>query len=88
MKKLTLLLTCLALSSSMPLAVLAADAGPTAKPAAKTGEVSTPAAQSKSTLQASKARGSLMGACQKKAAEQNLQQIERKQFLSACMSGK
>jgi hypothetical protein len=74
----------------VPLAALAADAGPTAKPAAKTAAVAaaTPAAQSKSTLQASKARGSLMGACQKKAAEQDLQQIERKQFLSACMSGK
>jgi len=42
----------------------------------------------RSKLRAAKGRGELMSACQKKAAEANLQDIERKDFLTACMAGK
>jgi hypothetical protein len=47
-----------------------------------------PADATKAELKAAKGRGSLMGGCQKKAAEANLHDIERKDFLTACMAGK
>jgi hypothetical protein len=42
----------------------------------------------RANLKAAKDRGALMSACQKKAADANLHDIERKDYLTACMAGK
>ncbi len=58
------------------------------KPAAPSAPASAATRTNKEEQLRVQARGSVMGACQKKAAEQNLSGVERKQFLGACVSGK
>jgi hypothetical protein len=73
-KSLLVVVACLAL----PLATFAADTKPA--PAAS-------AASAREAVQASKQRGSAMGACQQKATDQKLVGEERKTFLVTCMKG-
>jgi Skp family chaperone for outer membrane proteins len=75
-KSLLLVVACLAL----PLATFAADTKPARAPAAS-------AVNSREAVQASKQRGSAMGACQQKATDQKLVGEERKTFLVTCMKG-
>jgi hypothetical protein len=44
-------------------------------------------AQSRLAQRDAKARGSLMAACQAKAAQQQLHDVERRQFIAGCMHG-
>lgn len=37
-------------------------------------------------LKRNQSRGAAMGACSKKAADQKLQEVERKQFIAACVN--
>ena len=92
-----LLLSCLALSFGTLAATPKPASAPAAKPASAARPASAPASapamqhdavNTKAQLAAAKGRGSLMSACQKKAADQDLQQVERQQFLAACMAGK
>jgi hypothetical protein len=83
MKKSLLLAACLVL----PLAGFAADAK---APAGKTAAAPAPAASainSREAVQASKQRGSAMGACQQQATDKGLIGVERKTFLAACVKG-
>ena len=92
MNRFLLSLMCLAL----PIASLAADpkagtAGAAAKPNAPAA--SAPASKacpidSRASVQASKQRSRLMGACREKADATELDNIERRQFIAQCMSGK
>jgi hypothetical protein len=75
MKKSLLLAACLA----MPLVSFAAAPAPV--------DAAASAAAARGAVQASKVRGSAMGACQHKATEQKLLGEERKTFLAACMKG-
>jgi len=87
-----LLLACLVI----PLAATAGDPPkPAVKPATKAASApahanvpAMSASNLKAEVQASKNRGQLMGACHKKATDQQLQEPERKTFLTACMAGK
>ncbi len=84
-----LLLSCLALSFGALATAPKPVAAPAAKPAsapASAAEVQHDAVNAKAQLVAAKARGALMSACQKKAADQDLQQVERQQFLASCMA--
>jgi hypothetical protein len=93
-----LLLSCLALSFGALAATPPKPApAPATKPASAARPASAPASapavqhdavNTRSQLAAAKGRGSLMSACQKKAADQDLQQVDRQQFLAACMAGK
>jgi predicted lipoprotein len=74
----------IALSSN----AVAAPKAPSAASAASSAHVHHDADATKANLKAAKARGELMSACQKKAAEANLHDTERKDFLTACMAGK
>ena len=94
MNKSALLLSCLALSfgalAATPKPVTAPVAALAAKPAsapASAAALPHDAVNSKAQLMAAKGRGALMSACQKKAADQDLQQVERQQFLASCMAG-
>jgi hypothetical protein len=71
-KSLLVVVACLAL----PLATFAADTQP--MPPAS-------AASARAAVQASKHRGSAMGACQQKATDQKLVGEERKTFVATCM---
>ena len=87
----------LALGLSLPLLALAA----ADKPAGKNASARKPAASAPASaaqpsanrnvgataLQRNRSRGAAMGACTKKAADQNLQDVERKQFIARCMNG-
>jgi hypothetical protein len=86
MMKSILAVACLA----VPLATLAVEAKPPAKPAPAAASAPAAAAAAKHTnsreaVRASKERGSAMGACQKQAADQRLTGVERKQFLTTCL---
>jgi hypothetical protein len=76
--------------------------GKAANPAASAPKAKAPAARKPASPQAPQAptrtnkeeqvrvqsRGALMGACQKKAGDQQLSGVERKLFLGNCMNGK
>ncbi len=66
----------------------AAPKAPSAASAASAAHVHRDADATKAHLKAAKDRGTLMSGCQKKAAEANLHDVERKNFLTACMAGK
>lgn len=89
-----------ALVLSLPLVVLAEGQkpGPKAakKPAPAASAPASPASAAapqqnrmvaSAALQRNQSRGAAMGACTKKAADQNLQGVERKQFIAGCMKG-
>jgi hypothetical protein len=82
MTKTTLLLSCLAISCSAFAAEPKAPVAPAAAVAPQTQ------AEKFDQLRAAKLRGEQMGACQKKAADQNLEPVEKKRFLTACLAGK
>lgn len=89
-----------ALVLSLPLLALAEGQkpGPKAgkKPAVAASAPAAPASAaapqnrmvSAAALQRNRSRGAAMGACSKKAADQNLMDVERKQFIAACVNGK
>jgi hypothetical protein len=81
MKKTLLLAAFLAL----PLATFAADAKPAAGHAAAAPAPAASAISSREAVQASKQRGSAMGACQQKATDQKLTGEERKTFIATCV---
>jgi hypothetical protein len=88
MKKSLLLAACLAL----PFAALAADGqheskkhAPKAENAASAAHPAASAGEARMAAQASKDRGSKMGACRKEVTDQGLQGAEYKAALSACM---
>ncbi len=85
--KTTLKLSLLACSLALSLGSLAAATQPAPAASAPALAASKPAMETKANLRAAKARGELMSACQKKAAEQDLQQVERRQYLANCMAG-
>lgn len=95
MKKHLLVIACFAL----PLAALALEAKPAGKaaqprkPAASAPAASAPAAAAsavnpREALRASKMRSSSMGACQRQAADQNLNGDTRRQFVLTCLAKK
>ena len=93
MNKFLLSLMCLAL----PIASLAADpkvgtAGAAAAkpnaPAASAPATNARPIDSRASVQASKDRSRLMGVCRGKADATELDNIERRQFIAHCMSGK
>jgi hypothetical protein len=95
MSKSLLAVICLAL----PLAAFAAEGKHDNKPTHVAGakhpakaptspaSSASAAADSRAAVKASKMRGSGMGACQKKAADQKLGVEERKAFMVTCMKG-
>jgi hypothetical protein len=95
MKKHLLVIACLALSSiTLPLAALALEAKPVGKaaqprqPAASAPAAAASAVNPREALRASKMRSSSMGACQRQAADQNLNGDARRQFVLACLAKK
>ena len=81
------LLLALATIALSPNASAAPPKAPSAASAASAAPVHHDADATKANLKAAKARGELMSGCQKKAAEANLHDTERKDFLTACMAG-
>lgn len=85
---------------SLPLLSLAEGNKPSPKAGKKpTPTASAPAAPAASAapqnrmataaaLKRNQSRGAAMGACSKKAADQKLQEVERKQFIAACVNGR
>lgn len=92
MKKHLLVIACFAL----PLAALALEAKPAGKaaqPRKPAAAASAPAAAAsavnpREALRASKLRSSSMGACQRQAADQNLNGDTRRQFVLSCLAKK
>jgi psiF repeat len=90
MKTHLLVIACL----SLPLSALSAPAAPEAKAARKPAvAASAPAAAAsavnpREALRASKTRSSSMGACQRQAADQNLNGDARRQFVLGCLGKK
>lgn len=87
-----------ALALSLPLMAMAEGQKPGhkagKKPAAAASAPAAPASAAapqanrmvaSAALQRNQSRGAAMGACAKKAADQKLADVERKQFIAACM---
>jgi len=72
-------------TAKKPAAAASAPAAPAsaATPSPSASRMSTAAA-----LQRNQSRGAAMGACSKQAADQKLADVERKQFIAACMNAK
>ncbi|MDH5329730.1 MAG: hypothetical protein OEW27_07260 [Aquincola sp.] len=99
MKKHLFVIACLALplaalaannkgGAKPPAAAASAAAKPASQPASQPARHARTADESRASVQASKQRKSDMGACQKQADDKRLRDVERKQFVAACMSGK
>jgi hypothetical protein len=93
MNKILLSLICL----TLPIASIAADlkagvgSAQSAKPNAPAASAPAPKARpidSRASVQVSKDRSRLMGSCRDKADAVELGNIERRQFMANCMSGK
>lgn len=89
-----------ALALTLPLWALAEGPAPAAKagkkPAATAATAAAPASAGAvqknrmvagAALQRNQSRGAAMGACTKKAADQKLEGLERKQFIAGCVNG-
>lgn len=67
-------------TAKKPAAAASAPAAPASAAAPQANRMATAAA-----LQRNQSRGAAMGACSKQAADQKLADVERKQFIAACM---
>jgi hypothetical protein len=68
--------------------VCALAANPATTPVVNTTSAAASAAMARDAVRESKWRGTAMGACQQKAAEQKLEGFPRKQFIANCVKAK